>query len=322
MKLTQSEVRSVSPLGSKLFEDTTEKPFPNQLLQNQAKWRLLVFAVFSIAVVGVFWDSFVELARLSRKEETYSHMPLIPLVSGYLLFVRRRSILATIRNGALFGVIGILLGVTLYLVPAFLGPELNPNDTLSVRILAAITIWIGGFVTLFGVQTFRAASFPLLFLLFLVPIPSFLLGAIVQFLQQASTEVANAVFVITGVPFVRDGFTFELPGITIMVAEQCSGIRSSISLFITGVLVAHLLLATGWRRFVLILSVIPITIFKNALRIITLSLLAAYVDKRILDSALHRAGGIPFFALALMFFGCILWILRRSEARDAVNPDV
>jgi exosortase len=319
MKLTRSEGRSVFPLGSKLFENAIEGSFLYQLLQSQAKWRFLLFVVFSIAVVGVFWDSFVELARLSRKEETYSHMPLIPLVSGYLLFVRRRSVLSTIRNGSLFGAIGIVLGIILYLAPAFWGSELNPNDCLSVRVLAAISIWIGGFVALFGVRAFRTASFPLLFLLFLVPIPSSLLGMIVQFLQEASTEVANAVFVLTGVPFVRNGFTFELPGISVMVAEQCSGIRSSISLFITGVLVAHMLLSTGWRRFLLILSVIPITIFKNALRIITLSLLAAYVDKRILDSALHRAGGIPFFGLALVFFGCVLWVLRRSEVCDAAK---
>jgi exosortase len=320
MRLTRSEVRSVSPLGSKLFENATEGSFSNQLLQTQARWRLLLFVVFSAAVVGLFWDLFVELARLSRKEETYSHMPLIPLVSGYLLFVRRRSILSTICNGVLFGAIGIVLGLALYLAPAFWGPELNPSDCPPVRVLAAISIWIGGFVALFGVQTFRVASFPLLFLLFLVPIPSFLLRALVQFLQEASAEVANAIFMLTGVPFVRNGFTFELPGISIMVAEQCSGIRSSLSLFITGVLVAHLLLATGWRRFLLILSVLPITIFKNALRVITLSLLAAYVDKRILDSVFHRAGGIPFFALALVFFGGVLWVLRRSEAR-AVSKD-
>jgi exosortase len=166
------------------------------------------------------------------------------------------------------------------------------------------------------VQAFRAASFPLLFLLFLVPIPSFLLIAIIQFLQRASTEVAYALLVLTGVPFVRDGFTFELPGISVMVAQECCGIRSSIALFITGVLAAHLTLKTGLRRFLLILAVLPITIFKNALRIVTLTLLAAYVNKNILESQLHRAGGIPFFALALVFFGCVLWVLRRWEARD------
>ena len=63
----------------------------------------------------------------------------------------------------------------------------------------------------------------------------------------------------------------------------------------------------------LILSVLPITIFKNALRILTLTLLGAYVDQRILDSVVHRAGGIPFFGLALLLFGCVLWVLRKGD---------
>jgi exosortase len=321
MKHAPSEARSASTIDPKPFPGSAVVPFSNSLIENKVKWRLIFFVLFTLTVIGLFWDTFVQLARLSSKEGAYSHMPLIPLVSGYFLFSKRRSILSTVRIGARFGAIGLLLGVMLYFVPIYLMPGLEPNDYLSVRMLAALAIWIGGFIALFGVHAFRLASFPLLFLVFLVPIPSSLLGMILQFLQEASTEVANAIFVLTGVPFVRNGFTFELPGISVMVAEQCSGIRSSIALFITGVLVAHLLLATGWRRLLLILSVVPITIFKNALRIITLSLLAVYVDKRILESALHRAGGIPFFGLALVSFGCVLWVLRWSEARDAAKRE-
>jgi len=80
------------------------------------------------------------------------------------------------------------------------------------------------------------------------------------------------------------------------------------------VLAAHLGLKSWWRRGLLILAVLPITIFKNALRIITLTLLGAYVDPRILSSAMHRMGGIPFFGLALILFGGVWWLLRRSEA--------
>jgi exosortase len=305
------------PMAKKLTAVDSSRASFRQLVCVPTNWRFLAFVVFSIVVAGVFWHSFKELARISAREELYSHLPLIPLVSGYLLFAKRHAILRTSCHwGWLIGGIVLLFGSAISLVPALLHVELNPNDHTSVQVLAAISIWIGGFITLFGVQIFRIVSFPLIFLVFMVPIPGFLLAFIVRLLQEGSTEVANAILTATGVPFVRDGFTFQLPGISIMVAEQCSGIRSSLSLFIAGVLVAHLLLTTGWRRFFLILSVFPITIFKNALRIITLALLAAYWDKRILDSVLHRAGGIPFFALALVFFGGVLWVLRRSEALD------
>ncbi|MGE5856185.1 MAG: archaeosortase/exosortase family protein, partial [Syntrophaceae bacterium] len=63
------------------------------------------------------------------------------------------------------------------------------------------------------------------------------------------------------------------------------------------------------------LSIVPITIVKNAVRIVTLSLLAVYVDPRILSSAAHRRGGIPIFFLALVLLGAVLWFLRRGEKK-------
>lgn len=81
-------------------------------------------------------------------------------------------------------------------------------------------------------------------------------------------------------------------------------------------LAAYFALTSPWRRAILILSVLPVTIFKNALRIITLTLLGVYVDERILHSVLHRMGGIPFFVLALLIFGCVLWFLRRSDLKE------
>ena len=91
------------------------------------------------------------------------------------------------------------------------------------------------------------------------------------------------------------------------------GIRSSIALFITSLLAAHLFLHTGWKKLVLILAAFPISMFKNAVRIVTLSLLAARVDQRIVTSSLHEEGGIPFFLLALAMLAPILLMLRRSE---------
>jgi exosortase/archaeosortase family protein len=64
---------------------------------------------------------------------------------------------------------------------------------------------------------------------------------------------------------------------------------------------------------VLTLSIIPITVVKNAVRIVTLTLLAVYVDPRILGSLAHRRGGLPIFLLALVLLGCVLWILRRGD---------
>jgi len=179
---------------------------------------------------------------------------------------------------------------------------------------SAVTFWIGGFILFYGKRAFRSGLFPVLFLFFLVPIPTLLVERIIIFLQIGSTEVTNILFGLTGVPFNREGFVFHLAGMSIVVAKECSGIRSSIALFITGVIAGQLFLHKARNRWILLLSAIPITIFKNGLRIVTLTLLGVYVDPRILGSQLHRSGGIPFFVVALLLMAPILiWLIREER---------
>lgn len=245
--------------------------------------------------------------------ELYSHMVLIPFVSGYFLYMRRKTILSDTNYSYIFSMTLITIGAVLYLIGKSQGIKLTQNDYLSLMTFSAITFWIGGFVFFFGMQAARMAAFPLLFLLFLVPIPGVVLEKVILLLQLGSTEAAHVIFKLTGVPFVREGPVFHLPRISVEVAEQCSGIRSSIALFITSIIAGQLFLKTGWKKVVLSLSIFPIAIFKNGLRIVTLSLLGAYVDERILSTIVHKRGGIPFFIIALALLVPILWLLRKSE---------
>jgi exosortase/archaeosortase family protein len=110
-----------------------------------------------------------------------------------------------------------------------------------------------------------------------------------------------------------------MAGLSINIAPECSGIRSFLSMVILTVLAGHLLLQTTWRRIALVLVAIPIMIFKNALRIVTLTLLSIHVDPRIIESRLHREGGIPFFLLALLLTYPVLRLLMKTEKAETEN---
>jgi len=97
----------------------------------------------------------------------------------------------------------------------------------------------------------------------------------------------------------------------IEIAKECSGIRSSLSLAITGLLASYFFLRTTWARAILLLSIVPIAIIKNGIRITVLSVLGVYWDERILAGDLHRKGGIVFFLLALLLVGAVIIFLRR-----------
>jgi exosortase len=275
--------------------------------------RDILFLFFSVMVITFFYGSLSELMSLSFKSELYSHVVLIPFISGYFLYAKRKSLWLEAGTSVYWGTAIAMLGIVLYWVGVDDGMRFSQNDRLALTIFSAVTIWIGGWVLLYGGRSFRVAAFPLLFLFFLTPIPGQAADALISILQDGSAEITHLFFRLTGVPVLREGFTFHLSGLSIEVAKQCSGIRSSIALVITSIIAGQLFLHSNWRRLILVLSVFPITIFKNGLRIVTLSLLGTYVDARILGSELHKSGGIPFFLVALLLLAPILWILRKGD---------
>jgi exosortase len=165
-------------------------------------------------------------------------------------------------------------------------------------------------------QAFRMAIFPLLFLIFMIPIPNMLMEKIISALLAGSTAATHILFNLIGIPFSREGSVFHLPGMSIEVAKECSGIRSSLGLFITAILGGYLFLRTGWKKVVLALFVFPMTVFKNGIRIVSLSVLAIHVDEKFITQGfLHRSGGFLFYIPALLLLGIVLWRLRKSEQR-------
>ena len=248
----------------------------------------------------------------------YTHVVLIPLVCAYLIFTRRSEIFGEVgyafaSGGAVAG-LGLLL-----LVPAVtLGSGWGRNDYYALVACSTVLVVIGAFIGLFGLRAFTAARFPLLFLAFMIPLPTVVEYWAIRVLQLGSAEFVSVLFTLTGVPVLREGCVFQLPGMAIEVAPQCSGIRSSLALVITCVLAGHMFLKTTWKKIALVLLVIPITMFKNGIRITTLSLLGVYVDKAFLTSSLHTDGGIVFFVLALLLMAPILFVLRKGENKEGV----
>src|SRR5207302_2931186 len=123
-------------------------------------------------------------------------------------------------------------------------------DQLTLFTLSFVLfVWAGGFFFL-GRDWMRSAAFPMFFLIFMVPLPSGLVDALESASKLASTEAADIFFTVTGTPTLRDGYVFQLPNITIEVAQECSGIRSSYVLILTSLVAGNLFLTRTWTRIV------------------------------------------------------------------------
>ena len=268
----------------------------------------------------VFWRPLVGLANLSLRDENSSHIPLIPLISGFLIWLQRRRIFHSARYSPAVGIPLVLAAVVLrYLISAPL-LSLNPTDRLSAQTTLIVVAWIGVFIGCYGTGSFKAAVFPLLFLVLMIPLPVALANSLISVLQRGSAETCNVLFRLLGVPVLRRGMVFSLPGVNIEIAQQCSGIHSGLSLLIAGLLAAQFVLRGTWKKVCFILWILPIAIFKNAVRIVTIAWIGVHVDPAVFQSRLHRQGGLPFSLLSLALMALLLWLLRLPIAFSPVTP--
>ena len=265
--------------------------------------------LFAVSLMAGSHALFNTLALALRNDE-YTHLLLILPISVSLIFFDRELLKPATEPamglGSFFLVIAILIG-------GFSGVAAPVDMQLSFSMLAIVIWWIGSFILCFGTLVARLFLFPLGFLFWLVPIPPLLLERIVAFWQHGSAISASLLFSALGIPNTQDGVFVSIPGLNLEVAQECSSVRSSLMLIVTSMVLAQLFLRSFWRKAVLDLAAIPLSIAKNGVRIFTISMLGTRVDPAFLQGNLHRHGGIVFFLLALGAVVLLLWLLNRSE---------
>src|SRR6266550_6770256 len=279
-------------------------------------WRFWGGACFVIVLLAVFGQPLLGLANYAAHSSLHSHILLIPFVSGYLLYLRRDQLPKERVADLPFGIVLLACGLGVFLFThwlAFAGRAPADNYYFVLLTISFLCSLAAGGFFFFGRAWMRAAAFPLAYLIFMVPMPDAMADALETASKYASAEVANVLFHLSGTPFLRAGPIFQLPDITIEVAQECSGIRSSWVLFITSILAANLFLKTPWRRFALIAFVIPLGILRNGFRILVIGLLCVNMGPQMIHSLIHRRGGPVFFVLALIPFFLVLWLLRKGD---------
>ena len=279
-----------------------------------------VFAALCALVIVIMWTPLKSLIGMSLQDERYTHILVVPVISAAFLFLERERIFLNSRYCLAMGVPLMLLGLLIGFVSNM---RLSLSGHLTVSVGAAVLMWIGAFVLCYGLRSYKTVGFPFLLLLLMIPIPSGILDRLVAALQTGSAELSYLLFRLAGVPVWKHGTLLALPGVDIEVAPQCSGMRSSMALVIAGAIISRVLLRTGWARIFVILCVGPIAIFRNAVRIVCISLLGVYVDRGFFFGHLHHYGGIPFSLVGFAIVIPLVWVLRRWEQhliRARVEP--
>jgi exosortase len=261
----------------------------------------------------LFWPSLKIAFGLALHDDRYLQIILAPLVCWFLIFLNRTEIFSHSRYSPRPGI--PLLSLTLLLgIVAVYRDQGHYGAGLPLAILVIILAWMASFVLCYGLESFRAAIYPLSCLFLMIPVPPSWMDRMVADLQYGSAAVSYEILRLSGIPVFRHGMIFSVPGLDFEVAPECSGIRSSLALITVAIIVGYVYLRSGWARSALIVLTVPIALVKNAVRIVAISMLGAYVDRVFVDGPFHhRYGGLLFTVVGVVLFVAVLAGLQIIE---------
>ncbi|HKQ40124.1 MAG TPA: exosortase/archaeosortase family protein [Verrucomicrobiae bacterium] len=271
------------------------------------------FALAAVAVALLFAKPLFDLAHFAINSSTFSHIILIPFIAAYLASMRWKTAIAQSSPSMRPAI--ILLALALVLLAATWLFARTAEVRLSLRTIAFVLVVMAAAFRFLGAVAMSQLAFPFAFLFFMVPLPPIIMNALEIFFQHASATAAAIMMKVSRLPAIHDGLYFFLPGFTIKVAQECSGIHSTLVLFITSLIAGYLLLRRPRDRAILTVAIVPLAILRNGFRIFSLAWLSVEVNPDIIDSALHHRGGPIFFALSLIPLFLLLLLLRKLEKK-------
>jgi exosortase len=234
----------------------------------------------------------------------YTHGFFVPLVSGYVLWHQRVRWVKSEFKPSNFGFLVMVGGVVL-LLGGSLGAELFTSRFSLLVLLVGMVLFLAGWKRL------RAVSFPLGFLILMIPIPVIIYNQITFPLQLLASRVATSWLELMQIPVLRDGNVLILPNYSLEVVEACSGVRSLMALISLAIAYGYLVDSRRWVRYALAVLMVPIAVVSNAVRIMGTGVLTYHFGPEAAEGFFHEfSGWIIFLASLVLMLACHL-ILRR-----------
>ena len=276
---------------------------------NNIVWRnnsigwVLFSAVFLLLGI-LYYDGLSELFYLWNTREEYSHGYLIPVISTLLIWQQKDKFEQIEFNGSWLGVVIVLLGIFTYL--------LGDLSTLFVIVHYSLLVVLTGLaLSLTGYRGFVFLLVPLIYLAFMVPLPPFLYNNLSAKLQLISSELGVTVIRWFGISVFLEGNVIDLGTYKLQVVEACSGLRYLFPLMSIAFLCAYLFKQSMWKRVVLFLSSIPITVLMNSFRIGVIGVLVNNWGTGMAEGFLHDFEGWIVFMACLLVLFVEMWLLSK-----------
>jgi exosortase len=277
----------------------------------------VLLLLLAAAVIAAYIPTYIKLIAGPWRTEQEGHGPLIILAAAFVAWQCRGALKnVPISPAPKAGWAILLAGLAMMIV-------MRALDVLFFEVLSEIPVISGCIILFAGWGVFRIFAFPIGFLFFSAPPPGWMLDAGTVPLKAFVSDLATQVLYSLGYPIAQNGVMIMIGNYQLLVKDACAGMNSIFALSAIGIFYVYVI-SNGTRihNLILLLSILPITIAANFVRVLALVLIAYYGGVDAVEGVFHEVTGIGLFIVAVVLLllvdACL--IALHSLARRLRSP--
>lgn len=282
---------------------------------NTYNWKIGLVPIVLIGmafglILLVFFDGLGHMVNNWSRDE-YSHGYLLPIVAGYFIWQKKNELSKIEFNSSWVGLALFCLGLFGYTVGEL-------STLYTVIQYSFLVVFAGLLLAIMGWSAFRIILVPLCILFFMVPLPNFLYNNLSSFLQLISSKIGVEVIRLFGISVFLEGNVIDLGQFKLQVVEACSGLRYLFPLMSLGFIAAYLYKDAFWKKAIVFLSTIPITVLMNSFRIGVIGVMVEFWGQDMAEGFLHDFEGWVVFMACTAVLVAEMWLLSKI-GRNSVS---
>jgi exosortase len=258
-------------------------------------------------LAGLYYPFFETMVAAWNSNPNYSHGYFIPVIAVFMIYSMREELKRLQVSPSNWGLLLVVLGL-MQLVVAKIAAEYFLQRTSMIVVLFGLALFLAG-------RAFtKKISLPLLYLIFMIPIPAIIWNKFAFPMQLFASTTSEHIIRMLGIPILREGNVLHLANTSLEVVDACSGIRSLTSLLALSGAFAFLCPLSRPRKWALFLSAGPIAIFVNIVRLSFTAILASRYGDETAKGFLHEVSGWVTFLLGLAILIGIYALLANRKS--------
>ncbi|MCM2285981.1 MAG: VPLPA-CTERM-specific exosortase XrtD [Desulfobacula sp.] len=279
---------------------------------------MIQLITYAVLLGGTYFSTFTWLVNKDWARDDYSYGILIPFIVLYLLWEKKNDLLSVPARTSWKGYVLLVPGLMLFWLGELAGEFFMLY--FSFWLIVFSLCWIN-----MGLDRVKTILFPLLFSLTMFPLPNFINAKITLQLKLLSSKIGVLMMRAYGMSAFREGNVIDLGFTQLQVVDACSGLRYLFPMIVLSILIAYFYHGRLWKKIILVLTSIPLTIFSNSLRIALTGILSESFGSAVIEGFFHDFEGWLIFMITLGALLLEIWILNKvfPEAKEEkkAGPD-